>query len=232
MLVTQSEFAKAVGLSKGRVSQLVKEKVLTLTKNLKLDLDKAKAEYAAFLGEGSKGTGNQQDAQLQELITLKLENQRARLELQQAAIELAKLKSDIARGNLVSAESTALLYSQTLWRLFQEMEAIPLQTLHLICRDRDQIATVDQIYRDTVQSAFHAAISDSAIRERLAHVAKKCDILIELCETEAQMLKHRPCADPETFETLRAFAGDIRAMFAGMKPDTFRFDVPGKEANR
>lgn len=218
MQVTQSEFAKEINLTKGRVSQLVKAKVLTVCKNGKLDLETATQEYIASLGEGKAAipTGAGTD-QLKELVNIKLELAKAKLEQQKAATDLARLKGEIQKGAYVSNRAACLLHSRIVWKLYHQIEMEPLKFLHHLGIDRLQIVEIDSIFRDDVKRTFQTTISDSVLGRENAYILEKADAIIQLCESGIILTKHKGC-DTEDLEACLEFVREIRKLFFDMNP--------------
>jgi phage terminase Nu1 subunit (DNA packaging protein) len=213
----QSDCARVLGLTRGRVSQLVRTKVLTLRKDGKIDLDEAQREYMAYLGEGRPSNPGQSSMQLNELVTLKLENARAKLEIQQAAVELQKLKASIAKGELVNWQAARLLLSRVLWNLRNQVWGIPLKIIHRMAADHRQQVELDQAIQNSFETAF-VLTNEHDIAAENAYVLAMSDALIRLCETEIVIMEHEH-RDTDTLKSCMDFARKIKTMFFEMKPE-------------
>lgn len=217
MIGNGTQCAKALGVTKGRVSQLLKAGVLTVREDGKFDLTKAKTEYLAYLGDGRRAAkGQVDDEALQELAMLKLENQRARLEFQRASTELQKLKSEIQKGNLVHTQAAKLLVSRILWEVRRQAWAIPLRFVHHLVSEHGQQARLDQLILASFETAFSLANhKDIAAENRW--IIDMADNLIAMCDAQMVMDKHRDL-DSSTAEAAREFALRVRRLFYDMDP--------------
>jgi hypothetical protein len=212
----QKDLEGPLGLSKGRISQLVKAGVLKPGPDGLFDIGRSKAAYLTFQGEGK--LAGKDPEEVAELLKLKTELTRARLEQQKAATELSRIRAQIQRGELVNHAAACATTSEILTKLYRQLDSAPLSFLQHVTSDPDVLAKVDTIYRDVVRRAFESAVNDPAIAKQNAYILAKADILIEMCQAAITMAKHEG-RDPEDFETFLQFALEIRDLFFEMKPD-------------
>lgn len=218
MRAKQSDLVKRLGVTKGRVSQLVKSGVLRPGADGLFDPDAAERAYRALQGEGEiAGAGS---GEMAELVKLKTELTRAKLEQQKAATELAKIRAQVQRGELVKGTAASAATGRILTSIYNRVDSAPLSFLHKLTEDRNLVIEADYIYRDIVRRAFQGAIRDAfiaernkSLHERAGAIAKVLGTLAEIAEVAGE--------DPEPLRECQDFVTEVRDIFGEIAADGF-----------
>jgi len=216
MRAKQSDLVKRLGVTKGRVSQLVKSGVLRPGADGLFDPDAAERAYRALQGEGEIA-GQAGPGEMAELVKLKVELTKAKLVSQRQAAELMKIKADIQRGRLIHAEAAAATFAGILTAIYRQVDSRVLGLFDAMGVDQGQRIALDELYRDGVRSAFIAGIS----RPKLP----KGGFLVKKAELTAEMLQAMidVCGitgeDPGSLQTVLDFVGAVREVLADITPE-------------
>jgi phage terminase Nu1 subunit (DNA packaging protein) len=219
MRAKQSDLVKRLGVTKGRVSQLVKSGVLRPGADGLFDPDAAERAYRALQGEGEIA-GGAGSGEMAELVKLKTELTRAKLEQQKAATELAKIRAQVQRGELVKGTAASAATGRILTSIYNRVDSAPLSFLHKLTEDRNLVIEADYIYRDIVRRAFQGAIRDAfiaernkSLHERAGAIAKVLGTLAEIAEVAGE--------DPEPLRECQDFVTEVRDIFGEIAADGF-----------
>jgi hypothetical protein len=216
MRAKQSDLVKRLGVTKGRVSQLVKSGVLRPGADGLFDPDAAEAAYRALRGEGEIA-GQAGPGEMAELVKLKTELAKAKLVCQQQAAELMKIKADLQRGRLIQTEAAAAAFAKVLESIYKQVDSYGLSVFRAMDLDDQMECALDERYRDAVRSAFIAGIS----RPKLP----KGGFLVKKAELTAEMLQAMidVCGitgeDPGSLQTVLDFVGAVREVLADITPE-------------
>ena len=215
----RADLVKRLGVTRARISQLVKSGVLRPDSNGMFDMDEAEARYRAFHGEGGYA-GKASSGETSELVKLKTELTRAKLEQQKAATELAKIRAQVQRGELVKGTAASAATGRILTSIYNRVDSAPLSFLHKLTEDRNLVIEADYIYRDIVRRAFQGAIRDGfladrnkSLHERAGAIAKVLGTLAEIAEVAGE--------DPEPLHECQSFVAEVRDIFGEIAADGF-----------
>ncbi|GEM_PF-2234763 len=215
----RADLVKRLGVTRARISQLVASGVLRPDSNGMFDLDAAEAAYRALRGEGEVA-GQAGPGEMADLVKLKVELTRAKLEQQKAATELAKIRAQVQRGELVKGTAASAATGRILTSIYNRVDSAPLSFLHKLTEDRNLVIEADYIYRDIVRRAFQGAIRDAfiaernkSLHERAGAIAKVLGTLAEIAEVAGE--------DPEPLRECQDFVAEVRDIFGEIAADGF-----------
>jgi len=219
MRARQTDLARHLGLTRARISQLVAAGVIRPGADGLFDLNEAEAAYRANQGEGSVA-GRAGTENVAELVRLKAELARAKLDQQVAATELTKLKTQVQRGELVRSSAAAVLVGSIIERLYRHIDAAPIQPLWRLSSDEPAIIAVDVLIRDRVRSAFRGAIGDARIAQRNADLHHRAESVARTLGALAD-LATPPEEDPAPLRECQAFVAEVADIFGEISEDGF-----------
>lgn len=215
----RADLVKRFGVTRARISQLVKSGVLRPDSNGMFDLDAAERAYRAFQGEGDIA-GQAGPGEMAELVKLKTELTRAKLEQQKAATELAKIRAQVQRGELVKGTAASAATGRILTSVYNRVDSAPLSFLHKLTEDRNLVIEADHIYRDIVRRAFQGAIRDGFIAERNKSLHERAGAIANVLGTLAEIAEVAG-EDPEPLQECKTFVAEVRDIFEEIAADGF-----------
>lgn len=219
MQARQTDLAKHLGLTRARISQLVAAGVIRPGADGLFDLAEAEAAYRANQGEGSVA-GRAGTENVAELVALKVELTRARLDQQRAATELAQIRAQVQRGELVKGTAASVATGRILTSLYRRVDSAPLSFLYGLTEDHNRIVEADRIYRDVVRRAFRGAIGDGFIAQRNADLYHRAESVARTLGALAD-LATSPGEDPAPLRECQAFVAEIADIFREISADGF-----------
>lgn len=212
----RADLVKRLGVTRARISQLVKSGVLRPDSNGMFDLDAAEAAYRALRGEGEIA-GQAGPGEMAELVKLKTELAKAKLVCQQQAAELMKIKADLQRGRLIQTDAAAAAFAKVLESIYRQVDSYVLSVFGAMDIDERQRIALDERYRDAVRSAFIAGISRPKLPEG-GFLVKKAELTAEMLQAMIDV-----CGitgeDPGHLQTVLDFVGGAREVLADITPE-------------
>jgi phage terminase Nu1 subunit (DNA packaging protein) len=211
--LNQSGIAKVLGVTRQRVSQLVRDGVLKPGSNGLFDVDRARAAYHAHVGSGPT-VGN---SDITALVEAKRKQVAARTELLESTAELQQQRAAERRGTTIQTTAAAVMCSQILERVYRNLDSSFFRFLnHMPGVD---IIAIDVLYRDAIRTAFQRALQDRHIAKHNQYLRDKCDLIVSEIDAQIVIFKHQK-RDFETLEACRKFAGEMQALLFDMtRPD-------------
>lgn len=212
----RADLVKRFGVTRARISQLVKSGVLRPDSNGMFDLDEAEARYRAFQGEGDIA-GQAGPGEMGELIKLKLELTKLKVVSQRQAAELMKIKTDLQRGRLIQTDAAAAAFAGVLERIYRQVDSYVLSVFGAMDIDERMRDALDERYRDAVRSAFIAGISRPKL-PRGGYLVKQAELTVEMLQAMIDI-----CGitgeDPGHLQTVLDFVGEAREVLADITPE-------------
>jgi hypothetical protein len=209
--LNQSGLAKELGLTRQRVSQLVKSGILKTDRNGRFDIEAARAAYHASVGTGATATDD--PAAVSKLVEAKTRQTQARIELLENSVELQKQRIAERRGEFIKTIAAGIVTSQILEKVYRNLDSGFFRFLnHLPQKDH---IIIDQLYRDSIRRAFTTALGDRHIAKHNSYLREKCDLTVSEIDAQIAICKRKKC-DCSTLEACRQFAEEMQAILFDM----------------
>jgi transcriptional regulator with XRE-family HTH domain len=210
MLVNRSELAKALNLSKGRISQLEKAKVLRPTRGGKFHLEKAQDEYLAHVAaRGAAHPGKDDGAQVKAIAEVMLRRQQAKLEYEKILTELLGLRVQLQRGELISRRAAKQLAGMQFFDAGRRISNhVPLSFIPVFAESREEAVKMDELLSKLFEDCFRLTNLRDIGRE-IERVLRWARRVKEAADTD----------NPELSDIARKFAAEIIESFSAMRPE-------------
>jgi phage terminase Nu1 subunit (DNA packaging protein) len=200
MLVTRGELAKALNLSKGRISQLEKNSVLHPTRGGKFDLEKAQAEYLAHLAKRNTPAAGDK---VQEIAQIQLERQGTKLAYEKLLMEFTKLKIEIQRGIYVHLLKAQRSIAFLVMPLQANIQSIVAKFVWLVAPTRERAVEWQEIIFANIKSKLFGKINVRDLESEKTRLVAGADAVL---------------ADCNSSDAARKLATDIKAVYELIDP--------------
>jgi hypothetical protein len=203
MLVNRTELREALNLSKGRISQLEKAKVLRPTKGGKFDLEKAQSAYLASLAVRGAKPEDQNLQEIADIARVQLERQQTRLTIEKIQMELASLKMEIQRGIYVHLERARQTLAFLVFPLQSNLESIVAKFASLFSSTHQQAVEVQQAVSANIRWKLFGKLNTRDLNDEKNRLMAGANAVL---------------ADSESSEAARLLATDIKRVYELIDP--------------
>jgi hypothetical protein len=207
----QSGIARELGVTRQRISQLVRDGILRPGRHGLFDVERAKAAYESSRGLGVTASGP--PSAVSTLVEARTKQTLARTELLESTAEIQKQRAAERRGVSIQTAAAAIVTSQILERVYRSLDTAFFKFCTLI--PEKHIVAIDILYRDTVRRAFTTALADRHIRKHSEFLRDKCALIAAEIDAEIRLRKIKKL-DFETLTVCQKFAGEMQALLFDM----------------